>query len=48
MAGAYIGYNYNDWEQELLDAVNEKREARGLEPISMKESFKFSGDLGKK
>lgn len=32
-AGGYIGYNYADWETQLLNQVNEKRLERGLKAI---------------
>lgn len=32
-AGAYLGYNYNRWELELLATVNEKRRKFGLPEI---------------
>lgn len=38
MIGAYVGYNYKAWEQELLAAVNEKRVERGWVPLTGKES----------
>jgi len=34
MVGGYIGYNYNKWEDGLLEAVNEKRRDRGMPEIS--------------
>ena len=35
--GAYIGYNYTSWENQLLAQVNQKRETRGMVPITRKD-----------
>ena len=36
IAGAYVGYRYNDWEAQLLAAVNEQRAERDMPPITGK------------
>jgi hypothetical protein len=36
MVGAYVGYRYNDWEAQLLAAVNEQRAERDMPPITGK------------
>lgn len=34
LVGGYIGYNYEKWELQLLDAINEKRKEKGYPQIS--------------
>jgi len=34
VVGGYIGYNYGRWEDELLEAVNEKRRERSMPEIT--------------
>jgi hypothetical protein len=43
--GAYIGYHFQSWENQLLVDVNEKRVQRGLIPIS-RESLEITSILG--
>jgi hypothetical protein len=31
--GGYVGYNYNKWENQLLELLNEKRVEKGLAPM---------------
>ena len=37
--GAYIGYNYEKWSNELLAAVNNSRAERGMLPITRDQAF---------
>lgn len=42
--GGYMGYNYTRWENELLEAVNEKRVERGM-PMIHRESLTLTGTV---
>lgn len=33
IAFAYVGYNFNRWEDQMLDLINEKRALKGFPPI---------------
>ena len=35
--GGYAGYNWSRWEDEMMQKVNEKRQARGMPAIDRKE-----------
>jgi hypothetical protein len=42
LAFGYIGYNYAQWENDLLVAVNSKRNEKGLPSITREQASPFS------
>mmetsp|Transcript_24868 Transcript_24868/g.36681 ORF Transcript_24868/g.36681 Transcript_24868/m.36681 type:complete len:80 (+) Transcript_24868:132-371(+) len=36
--GAYVGYNYNNWEDSLYEEVNQRRVELGYRPLERKQT----------